>query len=138
MDFIERRKNPRIDVDYVTVEVYTSNHYAAMPEVSEICNVINLSEKGMRFSTEIKFKTKQILRLTFLLPDSICIVRTNANVIHIIPKRRSTYEVGVSFINLGTAEKALIQHFVNKSLQSELSQKHNLKNKRSKNNTKQL
>ncbi|NLW31304.1 MAG: PilZ domain-containing protein [Fibrobacter sp.] len=116
MNFIERRKNPRIDVDYVTVEVYTSNHYAAMPEVSEICNVINLSVKGMRFSTDIKFKTKQILRLTFLLPDSICIVRTNANVVHIIPKRRSTYEVGVKFINLGTTEKTLIQHFIKKNL----------------------
>lgn len=122
MSFIERRKKPRINVDYVTVEVYTSNHYAAMPDVAEICNVINLSEKGMRFSTDIKFKSKQVLHLTFLLPDSICIISTNAIVIHTISKRRSNYEVGVKFNNLGATEKKLIKHFIQKNLQNEISQ----------------
>lgn len=126
MDVIERRKTPRIDVDYVTVEVYSSHHYGAMPEVSEICTVINLGEEGMRFSTDVKFKPKQVLHLTFFLPDTLCVVRSYAAVVHTISKRGGTYEIGVKFTNLGSTERTLIQHFIKKNLEPETQ--HSLQN----------
>ena len=111
----ERRKHQRIETD-VTVEVYNSPVHIAEPDVAEICNVINLSKSGMCFNAVQKFNPKQLLRLTFLLPDSIIIIRTNARVIH-IQKGGSNYsEVGVQFTNINSTERKLIQHFVNKTL----------------------
>ena len=111
----ERRKHPRIETD-VTVEVYTSPLHTAEPEVAEICTVINLSESGMRFYAGQRFSTSQLLRLTFLLPDSIIIIRTDARVIHIQKNNKGTLEVGVEFTNISIAERKLIRHFVNKAL----------------------
>ena len=111
----ERRKHPRIETD-VTVEVYTSTLHLAAPEVAEICNVINLSESGMRFTAMRQFSPKQLLRCTFLLPDSIIIIRSDARVVHIQKGPRRHYEVGVHFTNINPAEQKLIRLFVDKTL----------------------
>jgi c-di-GMP-binding flagellar brake protein YcgR len=112
----ERRKHPRIDTD-VTVEVYTSTLHLAEPEVAEICNVINLSETGMRFCAARRFDEKGLLRLTFLLPDSIIIIRTDARVVHIRKSGNNHFETGVQFAKINPAERKLIRHYVNKILQ---------------------
>ena len=114
----ERRKHPRIETD-VTVEVYTSTLHIAEPEVAEICNVINLSESGMRFTATRRFDAKQLLRLTFLLPDSIIIIRADARIIHLIKGASKLYEIGVQFANINLAERKIIRHFVNKILKLE-------------------
>ena len=111
----DRRKHPRIETD-VTVEVYTSPLHIAEPEVAEICNVINLSESGMRFDAARRFTSNQLLRLTFLLPESIIIIRTDARVIHIQKGGRNNNELGVKFTNINPTERKLIRHFVNKTL----------------------
>jgi c-di-GMP-binding flagellar brake protein YcgR len=111
----ERRKHPRIDTD-VTVEVYTSESHIAEPEVAEICNVINLSESGMRFTAARRFDEKRLLRLTFLLPDSIIIIRTDAKVVHLRKGADNLSEIGVKFANINPAERKIIRHFVNKKL----------------------
>ena len=111
----ERRKHPRIDTD-VTVEVYTSPLHMAEPEVAEICTVINLSESGMRFHANRRFDPKKLLRLTFLLPDSIIIIRTDARVIHLQKGKTETCEIGVQFSNISLAERKLIRHFIDKIL----------------------
>ncbi|MBN1575164.1 MAG: PilZ domain-containing protein [Chitinispirillaceae bacterium] len=118
----ERRKHPRIETD-VTVEVYTSAFHIAEPEMAEICNVINLSESGMRFYAVRKFTTKQLLRLTFLLLDSIIIIRTDAQVIHIQKGGSNYLEVGVQFTNINSTERKLIRHFVDKSLRLQTAEK---------------
>lgn len=115
MNGSERRKHPRIDTD-VTVEVYTSSSHIAEPEVAEICNVINLSESGMRFTAARKFDAKQLLRLTFLLPDSIIIIRTDAKVIHLSKGADNHCNIGVKFTNVNPSERKIIRHFVNKRL----------------------
>jgi c-di-GMP-binding flagellar brake protein YcgR len=111
----ERRKHPRIETD-VTVEVYTSSLHIAEPEVAEICSVINLSESGMRFQANRRFNSKQLLRLTFILPESIMIVRTDARIIHLQKGGNNLVEVGVQFANMNMAERKLIRHFVDKKL----------------------
>lgn len=116
----ERRKHPRIETD-VTVEVYTSSLHIAEPEVAEICNVINLSESGMLFDAMRRFKTNQLLRLTFLLPESIIIIRTDARVIHTRKTERNHRQVGVQFANINPSDKKLIRHFINKSLMLQAS-----------------
>lgn len=117
MERIERRTHPRIDTEYVTVEIYISTLNTMPPEVKEICSVQDLSESGMRFVAEKVFSKGQLLRLTFLLPDSIVIIRTDAIVIH-TEKNHNDNEIGVQFKNLGLAEKKLIRHFVEKLLQN--------------------
>jgi c-di-GMP-binding flagellar brake protein YcgR len=113
MDFVERRQAPRIHIDYVTVEVYPSQEFASSPEISEICSVIDLSEAGMRFKADNLYKAGQIIRLTFVLPDSIVVIRTNAIIIH---SDSRLHEIGVQFKNLGIAEHKLIQHVIERNL----------------------
>lgn len=112
----DRRKYPRVDTD-VTVEVYTSALQIAEPEMAEICAVINMSENGMRFTATRKFIPKELLRLTFLLPESIIIIRTDAQVIHLRKNPGTGWNVGVEFTNISRTEQKLIHHFVNKTLE---------------------
>ncbi len=109
----DRRKHPRIETD-VTVEVYTSPLCTAEPEVAEICSVVNLSESGMRFRAARRFGEHHLLRLTFLLPESIIIIRTDARVIHQQRCRDGSTEIGVQFTNINLSERKLICHFVEK------------------------
>ncbi|MCX7726274.1 MAG: PilZ domain-containing protein [Chitinispirillaceae bacterium] len=113
----ERRKHPRIETD-VTVEVYTSPSYVAQPEVAEICPVVNLSESGMCFMALRPFRRGELLRLTFLLEESIIIIRTDARVIYSQRNRKESHfvDVGVEFTNIGMAERKLIRHYVNRTL----------------------
>lgn len=113
----ERRKYPRVDTD-VTVEVYTSTSHIAQPEVAEICSVINLSESGMCFMALRSFRRGELLRLTFLLDESIIIIRADAKVIYSNRSRKENnfFEVGVEFTNLGMAERKLIRHYINRTL----------------------
>lgn len=113
----ERRNFPRVDIDYVTVEVYKSFLNNSITEVEEICPVINLSETGMKFRAEQCFEIGQILRLTFVLPDSMVIIRTDALIAHLAPaKNKYILDVGVQFKNMGVAERKLISHFIDKKL----------------------
>ena len=112
----ERRRYPRIDTE-VTVEVYTSPLHTAEPEVAEICSVINLSECGMRFQAGRIFDTTQLLRLTFLLPDSIIIIRTDARIIHHQKIKGNSSEVGVEFTNISLSDRKIIRHYVEKNLE---------------------
>jgi hypothetical protein len=112
----EKRHYQRIVVDYVTVEVYSSMAKLADElDIVDICSVINLSENGMLFSADHPFTKGQLLRLTFNLPHSMVIIRTDALVIHVL-KMKGMDEVGVQFTHLGISEQKLIQHFVNKML----------------------
>jgi hypothetical protein len=112
----ERRKCPRVDVDFVTVEIYLE--LPSKTELAEICTVINLSRTGMRFISDMKFSPKQLLRLTFVLPESMVIIRVNAIIVHFSDMERGFYSYGVQFKNLGLAEQALLNHFIEKTLSS--------------------
>lgn len=111
----ERRQFPRIDAD-VTVEVYTSAMQTAEPDIAEICAVINLSETGMRFHAARTLSSDNLLRLTFLLPESIIIIRTDARVVHAHKRKDSTVEIGVQFTNISMSERKLIRHFISKKM----------------------
>lgn len=117
MKLKERRQFPRIDIDYVTVEVYNSTVDMNASEVEEICPVINLSETGMKFRAEQTFTTGQILRLTFILPDSMVVIRTNATVVYLYRTNdRNLSDFGVQFKNIDIAERKLISHFIDKKI----------------------
>jgi c-di-GMP-binding flagellar brake protein YcgR len=112
MSLQERRKAQRIDVDFVTVEIYHEQLSSLGP--SEICNVINLSISGMRFISDNKFDSTQTLRLTFVLPESMIVIRINSVIIH-QSEAHGKYSYGVHFKNMGLAEQKLIEHFITKS-----------------------
>jgi hypothetical protein len=110
----ERRKFPRVDVDFVTVEIYRDDSFAT--DHAEICSVVNLSLTGMRFDSDRIFNSDQLLKLTFVLPESMVIIRANAKIIHMSEINNRMYSYGVQFRNLGIFEKKQIEHFIQKSL----------------------
>ncbi|NLD93553.1 MAG: PilZ domain-containing protein [Fibrobacter sp.] len=110
----ERRKSPRVDVDFVTVEIYRDDSFAT--DHAEICSVVNLSRTGMRFDSDRKFNADQLLKLTFILPESMVIIRVNAKIIHMSAISNEMYSYGVQFTNLGTFEQKQIEYFIQKSL----------------------
>ena len=112
----ERRQYPRVDIDFVTVEVYSSLLITEPPKVAEICSMINLSENGMMFKADNAFEQGALLRLTFILHESPIIIRTDATVVHVNSDRRHEREIGVQFKNIGLTEQRLIRHFVEKNL----------------------
>ena len=109
----ERRKHPRVDVDFVTVEIYREHSFTT--DHAEICPVINLSITGMRFSSECTFSKEHLLRLTFVLPESMVIIRVNAKIIHCSENNHRRNFYGVEFINLNASEQKQIEHFIQKS-----------------------
>ena len=104
----ERRRARRIPIEDVTVEVYDSN---AHPVSVDICPIMNISKGGMLFETGAVYEDAQRLRLTFVLPDSIVIIRTDAQVVH-KHRDKSLQYVGVSFHRLNPAEKRDIERFI--------------------------
>ena len=110
MDVIEKRKSPRIIVDFVSVEVNVLPRAGSEPELQEICPAKNIGESGMLFETPMAFNPGDLLRLTFALPDSPIVIRTDAIVVH--AAKRKIFEIGVQFKDLAIAEQKLLQHFI--------------------------
>jgi hypothetical protein len=111
---MEKRKSPRIIVDFVSVEIHGHPFADSDAEPREICPVKNISETGMLFESEIPFDSGTILRLTFAVPDSPIVIRTDSIVIH--SQKRKGFEVGVQYKDLAIAEQKLLRHFINKAL----------------------
>lgn len=115
MQGIERRRYPRVSLNHVTVEVYSTLGELENPE---FCFIINVSENGMLFKSESKetsFEAGTLLRVTFVLPDGNIVVRCDATAIHVRVTDLSQY-IGVQFKNLGLAEAKLLREYVAKSL----------------------
>jgi c-di-GMP-binding flagellar brake protein YcgR len=119
---MERRKYPRVDIDLVTVEVYETAEPTSAINESEICNVVNISEDGMCFITDHPFDSKRLLRLTFLLPESIVIIRTDASVAYVTKHSAAEYSIGVQFKDTDPSERKQIRHFVNKVITTKTPQ----------------
>lgn len=67
----------------------------------------------MKFRAEKNFKNGQLLKLTFVLPDSMLVIRTEAIIIYISQtKDRNIQDIGVQFKNIGLAERKFISHFI--------------------------
>jgi len=111
---IERRRYPRVSLNHVTVEVYSEIGQLTSPE---FCFIINVSENGLLFKSDIKdpqYQSASVLRLTFVLPDNNIVVRTDATAIHVRITELSQY-VGVQFKNLSLAETKLIRDYISRS-----------------------
>jgi hypothetical protein len=104
----EKRRSPRMALENVTVEVYTTEGQTVAPQV---CDIVNLSEGGMLFRCDHRYRMGQLLRLTFLIPDSLMAVRTDAVVVHERIDMSGKY-AGARFAKLGVAEHASLQQFV--------------------------
>lgn len=117
MSLIERRQFPRVETDYVTVEVYKPGTHPSETEVEEICPVLNLSETGMKFRAEKNFKNGQLLKLTFVLPNSMVVIRTDATIVYTSQTVDKNFlEIGVQFKNIDLSERKLINHFITKKI----------------------
>lgn len=111
---LEKRRHLRVALENVTVEVYDAQ---GEPEGPEVCPILNLSEAGMLFETHNDYQENQHIRLTFMLPNSIVIIRTNAEVVHQYWQSESGF-VGVRFQKIGVSEKANIRSYVGKNEKS--------------------
>lgn len=107
---LEKRRNLRIPLENVTVEVFTPGGEADQPEV---CSILNISESGMLFEGQGDYEEGQSLRLTFMLPETIAIIRTVGHIAHIYEERELRY-VGVDCDKIGSFERACIKQFVQK------------------------
>lgn len=106
--FAEKRTHRRIPLEDVTVEICTPR---GVSDLVDICPIMNLSRSGMLFECHHRYRLSQTLRLTFVLPESIIIFRTNARVAHTYSANMRTF-VGVHFEKLCTAELRAIDHFI--------------------------
>jgi hypothetical protein len=111
----EKRRHARAPIESVTVEVYSPGGGLATPEV---CSILNLSESGMLFESSRQYAVSQSLRLTFMLPDTIVIVRTNGQVVH-SHKEGPRRCAGVRFVKLGVPEHNIVRRFVQTVLEKE-------------------
>ncbi len=109
-DQSNRRKHARVEVDFVTVEVYSLD---GTPQDPELCYVINISEGGMMFRSERSYSPTQRLRVTFSLSGTNIMIKTDCSVVHSHSVTSSTL-YGVQFKNLGLAEKQQIREYVKK------------------------
>jgi len=115
--FIEKRRDPRADVSFVSVDVCSAIG-DSLP--AEFCPVINLSAGGMKFSARNRYEPGRFLRLTFLLPGTNVSIRTDAVVVH-QSGEHDLLGTGVQFRNLGLAERKLLRQFVETLLSSDTS-----------------
>ncbi len=113
MESTEKRKSPRITVDLVSVEINVLPRAGSESEVEEICAAENISESGMMFEAAMPFNPGDLLRLTFALPESPIVIRTDAIVVHAM--KRKKFDIGVQFKDLAIAEQKLLQHFIAKA-----------------------
>jgi hypothetical protein len=104
----DKRKNARVPVEDVTVEIYSADGKPSSPEV---CEIINLSEGGLLFTSGKSYTISQPLRLTFIIPNTILTVRTDAVVVHSYVDLSGKY-VGVRFAKLDVPEQSTIRHYV--------------------------
>jgi hypothetical protein len=104
----EKRLKPRVPIEDVTVEVYASDGSPAKPEV---CDIINLSEGGLLFRCLHEYDPSQQVRLTFVVPGTLVIVRTDALVMHTYHDSTGKY-VGARFARLDVTERNSIDRFV--------------------------
>jgi len=112
----EKRRFPRVSVNFVTVEVLSPTGEPGDPE---LCFVINLSENGMMFRGQREYEPRQSIVLTFTLPGTESedlVIRTDALVIHKQTLETSKF-FGVQFKNLGIAEHKYLRGYVKGALQ---------------------
>ncbi|MBD3347245.1 MAG: hypothetical protein GF401_19495 [Chitinivibrionales bacterium] len=105
---IEKRRYPRANVSFVTVEVYTR---PGVPESPEMCFVINLSEDGMMFRSDREYELGQVVLLTFSLPSNEVIIKNDATIIHSRKVNTSTF-CGVQFKSMALAERKYLRDFI--------------------------
>ena len=108
---LEKRRNLRVPVENVTVEVFSADGQTSHPE---ICSILNISETGMLFEGQGDYKQGQSLRLTFMLPETIVIIRTIGTVAHTYEERELQY-VGVDCERMSTFDRTCIRQFIQKN-----------------------
>lgn len=112
----EKRKYPRVSVNFVTVEVYSS---VGEPLSPELCFVVNVSEGGMMLRSEREYASGQRILLTFSIPPSAggseTLIRTDACVVHAQQLQASRF-YGVQFRDLGLAERSSLRAYVEAKL----------------------
>jgi c-di-GMP-binding flagellar brake protein YcgR len=116
-DLRDNRRFPRVSVDFVTVEVYSTVGEAQDPEM---CFVINVSEGGMMFRAEKDYESGQRVQVTFSVSNSAnrdgdAMIRTDARVIHVRPTENSRF-YGIQFTGLGSAERVALREYVQSRL----------------------
>jgi c-di-GMP-binding flagellar brake protein YcgR len=104
----ERRKQVRVPIRDVAVEVYSPQ---GVPVSQEVCDIVNISTGGMLFRTTHPYDFSQQVRLTFKPPQSPVIVHADAKVVHWHVTADGKF-VGVQFGNLGASERTAVQNYV--------------------------
>jgi len=108
---LEKRKTPRIAIEDVTVEI---NKPTEFQNPLDMCGIVNLSPEGLLFESSSDFLIGQSLTLTFVLPQTFVIIRTEAEIIHQYTENHKQY-IGVKFIGIEPSDTAAIRSFFERS-----------------------
>ncbi|MBD3419461.1 MAG: hypothetical protein GF398_05015 [Chitinivibrionales bacterium] len=108
----EKRRFPRVSVNFVTVEVYSES---GEPEAPELSFVINVSEDGMMFRGQRMYDKAQRILVTFTIPDDDAVIRTDAVVIHRQELATSKF-YGIQFKDICASDKHMIREFIERYL----------------------
>ncbi len=107
----EKRQFIRIPLTYITVEIYSDRGNL---KSSETCNIIDISENGMKFVTEKSYMIKQPIHITFVLPESPLPIQIEATVVY--QQSQSTLlQTGIKFSSIGLEEYAILKKFIENS-----------------------
>lgn len=109
----EKRQFIRIPLTYVTVDVYKDDENT---EYAETCNIIDISESGMKFVTEKIYMIKQPIHLTFVLPEYNLPIHIEASIVY-QQAQSALYQTGAKFSSIGLEEYALLKKFIENSTQ---------------------
>lgn len=113
-NFNEKRLSPRVNITSVSIEVYS---FLGDTTPLEMCEIIDISETGIRFASQRPYSCRQVLRLTFTLPRNNIPIRTNAIVIH-TTIFENMFHIGTQFKSLSIIESKIIKNFIEKRLSS--------------------
>ncbi|MBN2161078.1 MAG: PilZ domain-containing protein [Spirochaetes bacterium] len=109
----ERRKYRRVSDQFnvrVAREVRT-NEFKDM--AIDVAKSVNISASGMLMHLkEDHLKAKDIIRVTFLKPNTFEFFEGLARVIRVDENKDKTYHVGVHFFNLSTSEMNKLDYYI--------------------------
>ena len=108
----ERRNYNRLDEEFnvrVAKEV-KDNQFMDMP--IDIAKSVNISASGLCLFVKGEVKERDILRITFLKPNTFEFFEGLARVERVIKNKSDSYEVGLSFFNLSTSEMKHLDYYI--------------------------
>lgn len=109
----DRRRFNRID-DQFNVRIAREIKNDGFRDMAiDVARSVNISGSGMLLHLREPLETKEIVRVTFLKPNTFEFFEGLARVIRVDEDKNKSYLVGISFFNLSTVELKKLDYYLN-------------------------